>query len=165
MAYHKTWFGHIFGTAWDAVKSVFSGQSLQDIAIKITELVKNALNTKAADFILNLIPGHLDDDIANILKQNLPIILADELLVKASGLPATQEQGAALATKLIDSFGGLTDKQKERFFTSFAAEIFIFLQNHKGQKITWGEAASEVQTAYKLWLASQVEPLPTDTNG
>lgn len=157
MRHHHTFFGKIFGTAWDAIKDVFSGtkEAAQELAVKITEVVKNALDSKAAEYILDLIPGDIDDKVAAFLKEKIPFLLTQLLLAKDLQEADTTEEAEDLGQRIIDAFGGLDNKQREKFITSFAAEVLIFLKEHEGQKITWGMAAKEVQTAYELWVKSK----------
>lgn len=160
---HLTFFGKTFGWLWDQIKTAFTAGDghFLEVAINFTNRVKDALNSKAVDFITSLIPGDLDDKIVEILKAQVPIILADELMVQAAGAPATEEEGQALAAKLVDSFGGLSDINKEKFYTSIAAKIYIFLHDHAhGEKVTFGQAARFVETAYEAWLASKGDTTP-----
>lgn len=160
---HHTFFGKTFGWLWDQIKLAFTAGdgSFLEIAIKLTNKVKDALNSKAIDFITSLIPGDLDNKIAEILKAKLPIIIADELLIQAAGAPATEEEAKALALQLVDSFGGLSDLEKEQFYTSIAAKVYIFLHEHAhGEKVTFGQAARFVETAYEAWLQSQGDQTP-----
>lgn len=157
---HKTLMGKIFGTAWDAIKSVFTAadKTLLKLAISITNAVKDALNSGITDFITKLIPGDLDDKIVEILRAKLPVLLADELLIEAAGEITTEEQARELGIKLVDSFGGLSDEKKERLYTSLAAEIYIFLQKHAhGEKVTFGEGAALAESMYRSWLESKDE--------
>jgi hypothetical protein len=158
MAKHHTFFGKVFGSLWDIIKKPFDNANhpFLEIAINITNLVKDALNSGIVSTITTLIPGALDDKIVEILKEKLPILLADELLIQAAGTPTNQTDAEALAKQLVDSFGGLADDRKERFYTSLAADIYIFLQQHEhGEKVTFGEAAAFVEVAYKAYLQSK----------
>jgi hypothetical protein len=146
-AFKFKWFANLFHNA----KKPF----LQ-AAIDITNVVKNSLNSGVVDFITSLIPGTVDNTIVEVLRKQVPVILADELLVQSAGFPATEEEAKALATKLIDSFGALSDVRKEQLYTSVAAQIYIFLQAHvHGEKVTFGQAAVLAEAFYQDWLASQ----------
>ncbi len=158
MAKHHTFFGKVFGSLWDIIKKPFDNANhhFLEIAINVTNAVKDALNSGFINTITALIPGGLDDTIVAILKEKLPILLADELLIQAAGTPTTEVDAETLAKQLVDSFGGLPPEKREKFFTSLAAQIYIFLQAHEhGEKVTFGEAAAFVETAYKAYLQSK----------
>lgn len=156
MAKHHTFFGKLFGWIGDIFHS--ANQSFLEIAVTITQAVKDALNSNLVDFLTKVIPGDVDDKIVAILREKVPILLADELMIQAAGVPATEEEAQALATKLLESFGGLKDDQKEEFYTKVAAKIYIFLQAHKnGERVTFGQAAALVESAYQSWLKSKEE--------
>lgn len=149
-AFKFKWLGNLIHSA--------NGSFLQT-AIDITNVVKNALQSKLIDFLTSVIPGTVDDKIVAILRANVPILLADELLLQQVGAPATEADAQALATKLVDAFGTLNDAAKEKFYTSIAAEIYIFLQQHQnGVKITFGQAATLAESFYQDWLQEQQNP-------
>lgn len=154
MAKHKTFFGKIFGWIGDLFHSANEG--FLKAAITITQTVKNALNSGVFDFITSLIPGDLDNKIVAILRAKVPILLADELMIQGIKEGASEEEIKALAVKVVDSFGGLSDAKKEQFYTSLAAQIYIFLKQHQnGEHITFGEGAALVESGYRSWQASQ----------
>jgi hypothetical protein len=153
-----SFFSKLFAFRFQWVAKLFhnSRKNFLQAAIDITNVVKTAVNSKIVDFITSVIPGTVDNSIVAILRDQVPKILADELLIQATGAPATEADAQALAQKLIDSFGSLSDVNKEKFFTSVAAKIYIFLQAHdNGQKVTFGEAATLAESFYQEWLADQ----------
>lgn len=146
-AFKFAWFGKLFH---DAHKPFLQA------AIEVTNVVKGALNSGVVDLVTGLIPGNLDNDIADILKKEVPILLADELLIQAAGYPATEAEAHDLGVKLMDSFGKLSDTHKEQLYTSVAAQIYIFLQAHvHGEKVTFGQAATLAESFYQDWLNSK----------
>jgi hypothetical protein len=154
---HQTFFGKIFGPIWDAIKKKFedANKPFLEIAVNLTNIVKDALNSGAVDLLTTVIPGVTDDNIVALLRKILPTILADLLLLKSEGLPATEQNAEYLAKLFLDSFGGLDDGRKERFYTELAAMIYMFLQANEGKKVTFGAAAQLVETAYQAWLESK----------
>jgi hypothetical protein len=149
MSQHKTFFGRL-------IYHIFGGKPFLQAAIDITNVIKTGLNSGLIDLITGLIPGTVDNNLIAILRDKVPILLADELMVQAAGTPATEEEAQALAVKLIDSFGKLTSAKKEELYSKVAAQIFIFLKAHdNGEKVTFGEAVSAAEGFYQDWLASQ----------
>jgi hypothetical protein len=154
----SNFFHELFAFRFKWIGKLFKNENkpFLQAAINITNVVKNAVNSKLFDFLTSVIPGTVDNSIVEILRKQVPVILADELLIQSTGATATEADAQVLAQKLIDSFGALSDVNKEKFFTSVAAKIYIFLQAHEhGEKVTFGEAATLAESSYQDWLASQ----------
>lgn len=146
-AFKFVWIGKLFKSA---------NKHLLQVAIDVTNTVKAALNSGVVDIITGLIPGTVDNNIVALLRAQLPVILADELLLQSAPSITTQPEAQDLAKKLVDSFGLMSDTDKEQLYTSVAARIFIFLQAHKNeQKITFGQGAALVEGFYEDWKAAQ----------
>lgn len=157
MSKHKTFFGKIFGWIGDLFHD--ANQSFLETAVTVTQTIKNVLSSPVVDIITGLIPSNVDNSIVSILRDKLPLIIADELLLRQfTSMPADEASAQAMAKKLVDSFGGLSDEKKEEFYTSVAAKIYILLQQAKsGVKVTFGQAAALVESAYQAWLASNIK--------
>ena len=154
MSTHHTFFGKLFGWIGDLFHN--ANKNLLQIAIDVTNAAKVALNSGLFDLAAVLIPGTADDAILAALKSKVPVILADELLVQSAGTMTSEADAETLAKKLVDSFGGLTDAKKEKLYTTVAAEIYIFLQQHlHGEKVTFGEGASLAESMYRAWVDSK----------
>lgn len=162
MREHKTFFGKIFGVAWDSIKSFFqkkfeeADHNLLETAIKITNVIKIALASGTANFLVSLTRTDLDNKILAIANQYLPLILADEIMLHGITIASTEEEVKAAFGKVLDSFGNMSTDKKEEFYTSIAANIYKLYQEIKsGKKITFGEAALLVEAAYQEWLNSK----------
>lgn len=154
MSKHKTFFGKIFGWIGDLFHSANEG--FLKAAITVTEAVKNALNSGIVDFLTAIIPGDVDNKLVKILRAKVPVLLADELLIQGITDGSTEEEIQALAAKVVDSFGGLSEAKKEKLYTSLAAQIYIFLKKHQDKHhVTFGEAAALVESGYRSWLESK----------
>lgn len=156
---HKTFFGKTFGALWDIIKAPFikayeeADHVLLEAAIIVTNTVKDALNSGVAKFVVGLTPTQLDDKLLKELNSKLPKILAGEMLLKGIDENSTEEQVQAVLAKILEEFGGLPDDKKAKFYTSLAAEIYIFLEETKnGKKVTFGRAAQVAESAYQEWL-------------
>jgi|SRR6185312_689246 len=159
---HKTFFGKIFGNAWDSVKAFFkkafedADHDLLEVVIKITNVVKIALSSGTAQFLVDLTKTDLDNKVLDIANKYLAILLADEIMLQGLKEATTQEEIQAIFSKVLDSFGQMTDDQKAKFYTSLAADLYKLYQEIKsGKKITFGEAALLVESAYQEWLNSK----------
>jgi len=154
MAQHHTFFGKLFGWIGDLFHN--ANHTFLQTAIDVTQAVKDGLNSGIVDLVTGLIPGNIDNEIVTILRKNLPIILADEMLLQGINENSTEADVQALAKKIVDSFGGFSTDRKEEFYTSVAAKIYKLLKQVKdGQKVTFGEAASLAESMYQSWLQSQ----------
>jgi hypothetical protein len=146
-AFKFAWFGKLIH---DAHKPFLQ------LAIDATNALKTGLNSGLLDLGVSLTPTDVDNEVLGALRKELPVILADEMLVQSVGYPATEQDAQDLAKKLIDSFGLMSDAKKEQLYTSVAAQIYIFLQNHAhGEKVTFGQAASLAESFYEDWKANQ----------
>lgn len=155
---HKSFFGKIFGNAWDFIKAAFdkADGKLLETVITVTNTIKGLADSPLADIITAITPTTLDDKAVAMLRAKLPSILAAELLIKACDEDSTAEDIAAVGIQITKAFGILSDERKAKFYTTIAAEIFIFLNLHKnGEKVTFGQAATFVETAYMAYLNSK----------
>lgn len=159
---HRTFFGKIFGSAWDSIKSFFSkawddaDHNLLEFAVVVTQALKNDLQSGVVKFIVDATPTELDNNILQAVNAFLPKLLADELLIKDVKDSSTEADAQEVAKKIVDSFGGLSSDKKEEFYTSVAAKIYVLaMQVKAGAHITFGQAAQLVESAYQEWENSQ----------
>lgn len=159
---HKTFFGKIFGTAWDSIKGMFqktieaANHDFLQAAILVTNVVKTALSSGAAQFLVDLTKTDIDNKLLATANQYLPVLLADEIMLQGITTASTEEEVQAAYGKVLDSFGKMSDSKKEEFYTSLAANIYkVYQEIESGKKITFGEAALLVETAYQEWLNSK----------
>lgn len=148
----QSFFSKLFAFKFHWVAKLFhaSRQEFVQASVDITTVINNGLKNKLVDFITALIPGSVDNTIVDVLRKEVPLILAEELLIQDVGTVATQQDAEVLASKMIDVFGGLKDEKKQQLFTSVAARIYIFLKDHSnGEKVTFGEAAVLVEAFYQ----------------
>jgi hypothetical protein len=146
-AFKFAWFGKLIH---DAHKPFLQ------LAIDTTNTLKTGLNSGLLDLAVSLTPTDVDNEVLAALRKEIPVILADEMLVQSTGYPATEQAAQDLAKKLVDSFGLMKDEKKEELYTSVAAQVYIFLQSHAhGEKVTFGQAASLAESFYEDWKANQ----------
>lgn len=162
MREHKTFLGKTIGVAFDAFKGIFvraydaADHDLFGAIITVTNVVKNALNSSVANLLVNLTKTDVDNQVLKIANDWLAKILADELMLKGLTNASTPEEVQATFEKVFETFGTLTPEKKEKFYTSIAAELLMIAEEIKsGKKITFGEAAKDVEIAYQAWLASK----------
>lgn len=160
MSEHKTFFGKLlhgefesaFGDLKRWLKDIWekANHDIIDLAITLTELTKVTLNSGAVDQFITFTKTTVDNDVAAFLRSKVVIISADLLLIKGVKDSKNEAELQDVAKQIVDSFGGLSDEQKEMFYTSLAAKLYIEYQKIKaGEKITFGEAAALVEGAFK----------------
>lgn len=149
---------------WTWFKNIFKNVKKHgaQVAITITEQVKDALNTGAAGFIAltvdNLANTHLAENVLSILRTNIPKLLAVELAVQ--GLPdnPTKEDILKFETDVINAFGKMDKKSK--FYTTFAADVYGIvketLETTPDKKPTFAELVAAVEKAYERYLIDKV---------
>lgn len=160
MSEHKTFFGKLlhgefesaFGDLKRWLKDIWenANHDVIDLAITLTDLTKTVLNNKAVDQFITFTKSTVDNDMAQFLRSNVVTISADLLLIKGVEESTNEEELQKVAQQIVNSFGGLSDEQKEVFYTSLAAKLYIVYQKVKaGEKVTFGEAAALVEGAFK----------------
>lgn len=159
---HRTFFGKIFGSAWDSIKSFFSkawddaDHNLLEFAVVVTQALKDGLQSGVVKFIVDATPTELDNNILQAVNAFLPKLLADELLIKDVKDSSTEADAEAVAKKIVDSFGGLSSENKEKFYTSVAAKIYVLVMQEKhGVHVTFGQGAQLIESAYQEWESSK----------
>jgi hypothetical protein len=160
---HKTFFGKIFGTAWDSIKSFFgkawdaADHNLLEFAVTVTQALKDGLESGIVKAFVDATPTELDETVLRAMNVYVPKLLAAELLIKDVDENSTEADAQDVAKKILDSFGGLSSERKEEFYTKVSAKIYVMaMQIKHGQHITFGQAAQLVESAYQEWKNSNV---------
>ena len=155
---HKTFFGKIFGSACDWLKDQFeaANHDLLEVAINITQLVNDGLKSGVLDGLVSFTSTKIDDAALDLLRTQVPIFLAEELALKNINSATPDTDVRDILTEIVDAFGGLSDDKKEKLYTSVAASAYKLLMLVKeGKKVTFGQAAAMVETAYQAYLKSK----------
>lgn len=159
MSEHHTFFGKIVGPVWDALKKVFhdayenADHVLLSAAVTITNMVKDALNSGVVKFIVDATPTNLDNKLLDVVNANLPKIIAAELLLQSISKDSTATDIQTVEKNILVSFGGLSDGDKEEFYTGVTANTIKLLYDAKhGQKITFATAVEFGEKEYQAYL-------------
>lgn len=153
---HKTFFGKTIGVAFDAVrkviKNLFGKKGLLEAAVVVTNSVKVALENPITELLVSISPTGIDDKLLKIANEWVPKILAEELLLQKINEVETEEEVKEIFIKIINTFGTLTDQDKEQLYTTLAAKLYIvYEQVREGKKVTFGQAAKLVEEAFQAW--------------
>lgn len=127
---------------WESISHLFGGlleieKKAVHIGVQVVDAIKNfdTNNPIVADILTSIIPGTLDDDIKNKLREALPKIVIELRLVDAaSGLTDPNEIMLA-AVKVIQQLSG-------DYRSSFLNELSIIASEVASDgKLTWDDAA------------------------
>lgn len=157
---HKTFFGKTIGRVFDAVKKAFNkvfgkdSKGLLKAAILVTNSVKTVLENPITGLLVEVTPTGVDNKLLAIANAWIPKILAEELLLQRINTVETEAEVKQIFIEAIDTFGKLTDQDKEQLYTTLAAKLYIiYNQVQDGKKVTFGQAAKLVEEAFQAWLA------------
>lgn len=133
---------------WDEVKSLFNGfpaemKTAIHIGVVITENIKNFVDSPTADLLTALIPGNIDDQVKDWLRNKLPVILTELKLADSCSSLTDPEQITACAIKVLQ---GLDGDIKSAFLHNLS--IFI-AQIASDGKLTWNDGVSILQWYYQ----------------
>jgi hypothetical protein len=133
---------------WNEVKTLFGGipadmKNAIQIGVVLTENIKNFVDSPEADILTALIPGDLDDDIKNWLREKLPIILTELKLADSCGNLTDPQQITQCAIKVLQ---GLTGDIKSAFLHNLS--IFIAQVAANG-KLTWSDGVMILEWYYQ----------------
>jgi hypothetical protein len=157
---HKTFFGRTIGKAFDAVKKAVSSlfgknnKNLLQAVILVTNSVKTVLESPVTGLVVEVTPTGVDDKLLAIANEWVPKILAEELLLQQINTVETEAEVKEIFIKAINTFGKLTDQDREQLYTTLAAKLYIiYNQVQEGKKVTFGQAATLVEEAFQAWVA------------
>jgi hypothetical protein len=96
---------------WAEIKNLFDGIPSESkiaihIGVIITQNIKAFVDSPAADILTAIIPGDLDDELKNLLRTKLPIILTELKLADSCGSLTDPSQITACAVKTLQALGG-----------------------------------------------------------
>lgn len=113
--------------------------------------VENGVIPCIATIIDVIFSTHVAADVVAGLNKEVPKLLAGALLVE--GLPdnATPDQLEAFNNAAYTAFTGLPANAKSRFYATFSADIYAFVQtlSADGGKLTYAELMAASQKAYQ----------------
>jgi hypothetical protein len=154
---------------WFTTKFINHIQSAAHVAFVITETVKTLLANPVTEFLENIadtITGtQIPTNIANLINQEIPKILAVELSIQ--GLPANPTAADILAfeNNIMASFNVTSNNSK--LYTVLAAQIYGLIQanitNGTTNFAAWVTAIEQAYIDYKADLAANAPATPAPT--
>jgi hypothetical protein len=133
---------NFFKGLFDKAFSVFKKNS--EVAVKVTQYLKIFVESNAADTIVNIIPGDLDDVILKQLKLHVPRV-AFRIALLHKIMQESDNMNEAVS-KIISYLQTLNPEARIGFWITFAGELNIALSDGK---ISHSEAVILTQLAYK----------------
>src|SRR5687767_10088319 len=133
---------------WTAIQRVFKRlpQPLKaaiHIGVVVTEQIKNFVDTGAVDILSQLIPSDVDDHIKEILKRELPRIVANLKLAEQCGHETDPDKILKCAIATLQSIG-------KDFEIAFLHSLAIMIaQVAADGKLSWTDGVHILEWYYK----------------
>lgn len=149
-----TFFGKIFH--WIGQLFTSAKKEWLQVAVLTTKTVKDILNSPVTDIVAAMIPGKSDDVAIAFLRKIVPQILAKELAIMELTDASTEAEIEQAMRDIVAAFTKLSDDDKAELYTKLAAKIYMFtMREASGDKVSFGEAAALVESAYQTWLKAK----------
>lgn len=121
-------------------------QNAVHIAVVITEAVKTVLNSPVTDILTAIIPGDIDDKIAEWLRGIIPKLLAELKLVDASVTSTDPQQ---ITTAAIAALQQLDGSIKSAFLHDLTVLIAQEVARAQNNTLSWSDAVYIVEWYYQ----------------
>lgn len=124
---------------WKAIKNLFNGidQELKTaihISVLIVENIKKFVDSPDADIISAIIPGTVDDQIKDLLRVKLPLILTELKLADSCSKLTNADEVTACAIKTLQELNGNTQN-------AFLHSLSVIITNVIADgKLTWTDS-------------------------
>jgi hypothetical protein len=133
---------------WNSIKHIFDKISEEEkkavhIGVTVVEKIKQFIDTPIADFITDLIPGEVDDEIKDTLRLYLPKVLV-ELQLTANCVDQTEDPNE-IVTCALKTLGEVGQDAKNAFLHDLAA---LISQAASDGTISWSDSIYLVQWYY-----------------
>lgn len=134
---------------WDSIKHIFDKISEEEkkavhIGVTVVEKIKQFIDSPVTDFVTDIIPGEVDDNIKEILRAYLPKILV-ELQLTANCVDATADPNE-IVTCALKTLGEVGQDAKNAFLHDLAA---LISQAASDGTISWSDSVYLVQWYYE----------------
>ena len=133
---------------WAGIKNLFDGfpselKTAVHIGVIVTEAIKTFVDSPEADILTAIIPGNIDDDIKNLLRARLPIILTELKLADSCSNLTDPAQIIACAIKVLN---GLDGDIKSAFLHNLS---ILIAQIASDGKLTWSDGVYILEWYYQ----------------
>lgn len=139
-------------SAWTAIKLWIVKQLYRQFelfkehgrtAVKVTSMLKLAVESPVGDIIVSLIPGDLDNQLYYRLQKIIPEV-ANKVAIASGIYEAAKNNNEAIAA-IAEYMKGLVPEGRAKFYVEFAAQVNIALADGE---ISFPEAVALTQSLY-----------------
>lgn len=133
---------------WALIKTLFDDMPAKlkaaiHIGVVVTENIKKFTDSSGADILTAIIPGDIDDKIKLVLRQELPVVLAELKLADKCGNITDPEAILLCAVKVLQDMDG---DVKSAFLHNLSIMI---AQVAADGKLTWSDGVYLLQWYYQ----------------
>lgn len=133
---------------WAAIKSLFDGlptefKSAIHIGVIVVEQIKTVIDSPVADVLTAIIPGDADDKIKALLREKLPVLLAELKLADQCGELTDPAEIVDCAIKTLQQLSG---DIKSAFLHNIA---ILAAQVAADGQLTWSDGVYLLEWYYK----------------
>jgi len=133
---------------WALIKSLFDDMPAKlktaiHIGVVVTENIKKFTDSPGADILTAIIPGDIDDEIKLLLRQKLPVVLAELKLADNCGNITDPEAILSCAVKVLQDLDG---DVKSAFLHNLS---IMMAQAAADGKLTWSDGVYLLQWYYQ----------------
>lgn len=147
---------------WDSITKLFK-KAKDDLAKATVFIVNNiqpVLFSQTAHTLASIldavVSSQLPTEILDEVKKWLPVFLTAEGIVTTLTPDSTEDEVKAALDKFLQLFPNLTAAQRAQYWTTLAAQVYALIHElSTGEKITFGEAARIVETAYEAYIQTK----------
>jgi len=133
---------------WAEIQNLFNGMPAElktaiHIGVIITENIKSFVDSPAADVLTAIIPGNLDDEVKDLLRAKLPVILTELQLADNCGNLNDPAQITTCAINVLQQLGGDT---KSAFLHNLS---ILIAQVAADGKLSWSDGVYLLEWYYQ----------------
>jgi hypothetical protein len=133
---------------WAGIKNLFDAfpselKTAVHIGVIVTEAIKTFVDSPEADVLTAIIPGSIDDDIKNLLRAKLPVILTELKLADSCSSLTDPAQITACAIQVLQ---GLDGDIKSAFLHNLS---ILIAQVAADGKLTWSDGVYILEWYYQ----------------
>jgi hypothetical protein len=133
---------------WAGIKNLFDGfpselKTAVHVGVIVTEAIKTFVGSPEADILTAIIPGSIDDDIKNLLRAKIPVILTELKLADSCSSLTDANQITACAIKVLQ---GLNGDIKSAFLHNLS---ILIAQVAADGKLTWSDGVYILEWYYQ----------------
>lgn len=133
---------------WAGIKNLFDGlpselKTAVHIGVIVTQAIKTIVDSPEIDLLTAIIPGSIDDDIKNLLRAKIPVILTELKLADSCSNLVDPAQITACAIRVLQELDG---DIKSAFLHNLS---ILIAQVAADGKLTWSDGVYILEWYYQ----------------